>query len=240
VLSATYRQASAVSPGELAADPENRLLARGPRFRVQAEVVRDQALYLAGLLHEQLGGPSVRPYQPPGIWSEFNFYGNLRDYKHDAAPGLYRRSLYTIWKRTAAPPGMTLFDMPSREICTVKRSRTNTPLQALALLNDVTYVEASRKFAERMMAQGGSEARAQIAFGFRCATAREPSSGELAVLSSGYERRRQHFEARPEEAGKLLAQGESKASAELDPVALAAMTTVASVILNLDETITKE
>ncbi|MDG2123954.1 MAG: PSD1 and planctomycete cytochrome C domain-containing protein [Verrucomicrobiales bacterium] len=239
VTSATYRQSSEAPAGEWVSDPENRLLARGPRFRVQAETVRDQALFLGGLLTEKLGGPSVYPYQPEGIWSEFNFYGNLRNYKHARDENLYRRSLYTIWKRTAAPPGMTLFDMPGREICTVKRSRTNTPLQALALLNDVTYVEASRAFAERMLG-AGKTVREQVEFGFRCATGRLPARDELATLVGGFERRKAAFVKDERAAVALLEEGESAYSPVYDVATLAAMTTTASVLINLDETITKE
>jgi hypothetical protein len=238
VMARAYRQASEVDPLKLEKDPKNRLLGRGPRFRVQAEIIRDQALFVAGLLNEEIGGPSVRPYQPKGIWSETNFYGNLRNYKHDTGGGQYRRSLYTIWKRTAAPPGMTLFDMPSREVCTVRRPRTNTPLQALVLMNDVTYVEASRKFAERMMAHGDTP-EAWLRWGWKCATARDAEAAEIEVLVAGYQRRREFYQADPEEAAKLLGAGEAPAAAGHDPATLAALATTASVILNLDETVTK-
>jgi len=147
VTSATYRQSSKATPALIERDPENRLLARGARFRLSGEVVRDQALAISGLLVEKVGGPAVRPYMPEGVWDETTKYGNLRNYKADQGDGLYRRTLYTIWKRTAAPPTLLLFDAPNRETCTIKRSRTNTPLQALALLNEVTYVEAARKLA---------------------------------------------------------------------------------------------
>ena len=240
VMSKTYQQGSEASPEKLEADPYNRLLTRGPRFRIQAEMVRDQALYVSGLLKEKLGGPSVRPYQPKGIWSEFNFYGNLRNYKHDKDEGLYRRSLYTIWKRTAAPPGMTLFDMPSREMCTVKRARTNTPLQALALLNEITYVEASRSLAQDMIKNGGKDLANQIAHGFRKATSRHPEPDELATLTKGHQRRLKKYQSDPEAAKNLINQGESKPDPAIDPAQLAAMTTTASILLNLDETITKE
>lgn len=237
LTSATFRQSSVVTEQKLNVDPMNRLLSRGPRFRVQAEIVRDQALFLAGLLVERQGGPSVYPYQPAGLWSEFNFYGNLRNYQQASDSGLYRRSLYTIWKRTAAPPGMTLFDMPSREICTVKRPRTNTPLQALALMNDVTYVEASRRLAERMMgAETGVDA--QIRTGFRWVASRWPTDHELSRLRAGFDRRLARFESEAGAAKALVEQGESDASEKLDPARLAAMTTVASILLNLDEAIT--
>ena len=182
VLSATYRQSSRVTPALLERDPENRLLARGSRFRLQAELVRDQTLAAAGMLTTRVGGPSVRPYMPDGVWDETSVYGDLRSYKHDKGEGLYRRTMYTIWKRTAAPPTMLLFDAPSREICTVRRSRTNTPLQALALLNEVTYVEAARKLAERMMLEGGTSAGQRLSHGFRLVAGRDPRAGELKVL----------------------------------------------------------
>ncbi|MGI9240679.1 MAG: PSD1 and planctomycete cytochrome C domain-containing protein [Verrucomicrobiales bacterium] len=240
VMSKTYQQGSETDPEKTQADPYNRLLSRGPRFRIQAELVRDQALYVSGLLQEKLGGPSVRPYQPDGIWNEFNFYGNLRNYKHDKGDDLYRRSLYTIWKRTAAPPGMTLFDMPSRETCTVKRSRTNTPLQALALLNEITYVEAARALAEDMVGNGGDTVAEQITYGFRKATCRQPSASELATLTDGYARRLARYQEDPDAATRLINQGESKPDPTIDAARLAATTTTASILLNLDETITKE
>jgi hypothetical protein len=240
VMSATYRESSRVTPALLGRDPENRLLARGPRFRLQAEAIRDQALAISGLLVEGLGGPSVRPYQPDGIWDEVSVYGNLRHYKHDRGAGLYRRSLYTIWKRTAAPPAMLLFDTPSREICTIKRPRTNTPLQALTLLNDVTYVEAARVLAERMMKEGGTTSDDRIAHGFRLATLRWPSEAERMVLTSGFERRLAKFREDRDAARELIRAGESKADSRLDDAELAAYTMTAGLILNLDETITKE
>jgi len=240
LMSATYRQSSAVTPALLERDPENRLLARGPRFRLQAEMIRDNALAVGGLLIEKLGGPSVRPYQPKGVWDETNVYGNLRNYKHDTGDSLYRRSMYTIWKRTAAPPDMTMFDMPSRELCTVKRARTNTPLQALSLLNEITYVEAARGLAERMMHDGGDTAQKRIAFGFRLATGRLPSEREMKTLSDSFAPVEERFRANPDAAKRLVAIGDSKSDPKLDVPDLAAYTLTASVILNLDETITKE
>ena len=149
-----YRQSTTPTNGDRSytLDPENRLLSRGPRFRLSGEQVRDRALYVSGLLVEKQGGPSVRPYMPAGVWNETTRYGDLRNYKHETGEGLYRRTMYTFWKRTAAPPSMLLFDAPNREICTMKRLRTNTPLQALSLLNEVTFVEAARKLANRMLA----------------------------------------------------------------------------------------
>ena len=240
VLSAAYQQSSKVSPELATRDPENRLLARGPRFRLPGELVRDQALAVSGLLVGKIGGPSVRPYMPAGVWDETSRYGDLRGYKHDQNDGLYRRSFYTIWKRTAAPPTMLLFDAPTRETCVVKRSRTNTPLQALALLNEVTFVEAARALAQRMMTAGGTTPAERIADGFRRVTARQPDAGELQVLVSGLEKRLAHYRADAAAAGKLVAVGDSPALAKLDVVELAAYTVTANVLLNLDEVVTRE
>lgn len=235
VLSATYRQDHSVDKNKLQIDPENRLLSRGPRFRLQAEMIRNQALATSGLLQEQIGGPSVHPYQPAGLWEEVEKRGT---FQQDHGASLYRRSLYTTIRKTVAPPDMVLFDMPSREICTVRRARTNTPLQALSLLNNVTYVEASRKLAERIL-RHGSTPGGQIAWGFRCVTLRSPTAAELTVLTRGYERRLTVFRNAPARAAALLKQGESPVSDDFDPSRLAAMTTVASILLNLDEVINK-
>ena len=240
VMSAAYRQTSKTTAEMFQKDPENRLLSRGPRFRLQAEAVRDNALAISGLLVDKVGGPSVRPYQPQGVWDETNVYGNLRNYKHDEGESLYRRTMYTIWKRTAAPPTMLLFDSPSREVCTVKRSRTDTPLQALALLNEVTFVEASRVLAERMIHEGGASPEERITYAFRRAVARKPSAAELKVLVSGLQRRLAKYQAEPDAAKKLLAVGDAKSDPLMDPAELAAYTMTASVILNLDETINRE
>ncbi|KAB2645420.1 MAG: DUF1553 domain-containing protein [Verrucomicrobia bacterium] len=240
VTSATYRQSARVTPALLERDPDNLLLARGPRFRLSAESVRDQALAVSGLLVEKLGGPSVRPYMPAGVWDETSVYGDLRGYKAEAGEGLYRRTLYTIWKRTAAPPTMLLFDSPNREICTAKRSRTNTPLQALALLNEVTYVEAARRLAEQMLLAGGTTPEARVAWAFRRATARQPDAAELRTLTAGLTTRLARFQQDETAAQKLIAQGTSKPDPKLNPAELAAYTTAANIILNLDEVITRE
>jgi hypothetical protein len=239
VTSRAYRQSSKVTPEMIERDPENRLLARGPRFRLSGEVVRDQALAIGGLLVSKVGGPSVRPYMPEGVWDETSKYGDLRGYKADAGEGLYRRSLYTIWKRTAAPPTMLLFDAPTREICTVKRSRTNTPLQALAMLNEVTFVEAQRGLAEQMMKHGKSP-EAAIAYGFKRATARDIEPESLKLLLKGWNERRAWFAAHAEEATKAITQGASKADATLSVPDLAAYTTTAGVLLNLDRVVTRD
>lgn len=240
VMSATYRQSARVTPELLERDPENRLLARGPRFRLPAEIIRDQALAISGLLVEQIGGPSVRPYMPEGIWDETSKYGDLRGYKHGQGADLYRRSLYTIWKRTAAPPTMLMFDSPSRELCTVSRSRTNTPLQALALLNEVTFVEAARALAERIMTEGGSTVDDRLIWGFRLATSRRPDEAELGILRSGYERYLARFEADPNAAKSFVVTGESPVMDGVNTTELAAWMLTANVLLNLDEVVTRE
>ncbi len=240
VMSQAYRQQSKVTPELIAKDPDNRLIARGPRFRLAGELVRDQALALSGLLVPKIGGDSVRPYMPEGVWDETSKYGNLRGYKNDSGEGLYRRTMYTIWKRTAAPPTMLLFDSPSRELCTVKRSRTNTPLQALALLNEVTFVEAARALAQRILKEGGTSAESRIAYGYRLATARQPDADAKRILLAGLNQRLAEFKATPEAATKLITTGESKPDASLNASELAAYTMTASVLLNLDRTITRD
>lgn len=240
VTSQAYRQSSAAPPDYFARDPENRLLARGPRFRLRGEVIRDQALAISGLLARVIGGPSVRPYMPEGVWDETNRYGNLRNYKHGSGADLFRRTFYTIWKRTAAPPTMLLFDAPNREICTPKRSRTNTPLQALALLNEVTFVESARAFAERMMREGGSDPVARIATGYRLATSHRPDSEILNLLVRGFQGRLDRFRAAPDSARELIEHGETQPDASLDPVELAAYTVTANILLNLDRVLTRD
>lgn len=240
VMSAVYRQSSRVDRTSAERDPENRLLARGPRFRLSGEVIRDSALFSSGLLVEKLGGPSVRPYMPEGVWDETSRYGDLRNYRADDGPGLYRRSLYTIWKRTAAPPSMLLFDAPSREICTVKRSRTNTPLQALSLMNEITYVEAARKLGERMLTQGGQTDAERIASGFQWVLARPAKPAEVAVLVAGLNEDRTLFEQRPDDAKQFLAVGAAPVPLNLNQAELAAYALTANVLLNLDEALTRE
>lgn len=234
-LSATYRQSSRAIDQRLEADPDNVLLARGPRLRLPAEMVRDQALFVSGLLVEKRGGPSVKPYQPEGLWKELSG----QTYKPDSGEALYRRSLYTFWKRSSPPPFMMNFDSAGREACTVTESRTNTPLQALNLMNDVTYVEAARKLAERMMAEA-KQPDARIALGFRALTAREPKPAEAKILRAAFDRAAARYGADRPAAEALLAQGESPRDESLDPARHAAYTYVASLLFNLDETITKE
>ncbi len=241
VTSATYRQAAHYTPELIERDPENRLLARGPRMRLSAEAIRDNALALSGLMVNKLGGPSVMPYQPPGLWEDVVVGADYPGTKYVQAHGddLYRRSMYTFWKRTAPPPALNTFDAPEREFCQVRRPQTNTPLQALVLLNDPTYLEASRKLAERMMHDGGAGIDDRIAFAFRLATARAPSPDELKVLRATFDRRLAQYKSKPDTANKLLSMGESPRDPKLDPTELAAYTTLASMVLNLDEVITK-
>ena len=238
VMSQAYRRSSKVTPQLLEKDPDNRLLARGPRVRLSGETLRDQALAVSGLLKEKIGGPSVRPYMPDGVWDETSRYGDLRGYKNDSGEGLYRRTLYTIWKRSAGPPTLQLFDAPTRDVCTVKRSRTNTPLQALALLNEVTFVEAARQLAQRMITEGGATPETRFTWAMEHLLARPPTASEMAVLTKGLATRLAQFQAKPEEAAKLLAFGESK-SINTSPE-LAAYAMMANVLMNLDELITRE
>jgi hypothetical protein len=234
VMSATYRQSSAVTPELVAKDPENRLLARAPRLRLSAEVLRDQALFASGLLVNKIGGPSVKPYQPAGLWSELGD----KDYERDKGEGLYRRSLYTFWKRTAPPPFMANFDSAMRESCTVRESRTNTPLQALNLMNDVTFVEASRKLAERVILEGPPETRLERAF--RLVLARAPDAAEQSKLAGSLSFYKDHFASNKEAAAKFIEQGDSPSDPQIPKTELAAYTAVASLIFNLDEAVTKE
>jgi len=231
VMSAAYRQTSKASPELLQRDPENRLVARGPRFRLPAEAVRDQALAVSGLLVEKVGGPSVKPYQPAGLWKELS---GGEDYQQDHGENLYRRSLYTFWKRASPPPMMANFDSAGREACTVRETRTNTPLQALDLMNDVTFIEASRNLAQRMIRNGG------VDYGFRVATSRLPTEHEKGILLNAYQYNLDRFQSNPESALRLISQGESPRDPSLDPAQLAAWTNVASLSLNLDETVTRQ
>lgn len=238
VTSATYRQSARLTPELLARDPENRLLARFPRVRLPAGIMRDQALAVSGLLHEQLGGPSVRPYQPEGLWKEI---ATDVDYPQDHGAALYRRSIYTYWKRTVAPPAMVTFDAPTRETCTVRESRTNTPLQALTLLNETTFVEAARVLAQRTLREAEPTDEARVAWAFQLATSRPPRPTELQVLLAGLAEHRAEFTAHPEAAQQLLGHsGEYPVDDRWPPPELAAYTAVANLILNLDEVVTKQ
>jgi mono/diheme cytochrome c family protein len=249
VTSAAYRQDSVATPEMIANDPENRYLARGPRFRLPAEMVRDNALAVSGLLKERVGGPSVSPYQPPGLWEDVSFGDGFTAQSYIPSHGddLYRRSVYTVWKRTSSPPALVTFDAPDREKCTARRLLTNTPLQALVLLNDTTYVEASRALATRALhaagqgaGQNSGQIDSRIRYMFELVTSRPPEDRELSVLRKLEEHESETYQHHPDLAKKLLAVGESPLPAGTDPAELAAWTTVASALLNLDETITKE
>ena len=233
ILSETYQQDNRVDTLRLQRDPENRLLSRGPRVRLSAEAIRDQALFVSGLLNDQLGGPSIHPYQPAGLWEEGEKRGT---YQQDHGNALYRRSLYITIRKTVPPPAMVIFDLPSREVCNTKRTHTNTPLQALALQNNITYVEASRKLAERVLLQS-SHTEARIKLAFRMATQRHATATELNLLIRGYHRRLSFFKEFPDEAASFLEVGESPINPDVDRSELAAMSTVASILLNLDETL---
>jgi len=236
VTSATYRQSSRVTPALLQKDPDNRFLARGPRFRLSADVIRDQALFAAGLLAERLGGPSVRPYQPMGLAKELT---GTEDYEQDHGDKLYRRSLYTFWKRTIAPPAMMNLDAANRETCVVRETRTNTPLQALNLMNDVTFVEAARVLAERVM-KSEKDPASRLALAWRLAAARSPSAAELKILRTSFDRHLAHYQKDRAAALKLISTGEAPRDQKLDIAQHAAFTAVCNLILNLDEVITKE
>ena len=236
VLSNTYRQSSKIEAEQLAVDPENRLLARGPRFRLPAEMIRDQALAVSGLLTERTGGPSVKPYQPDGLWKEIATDTN---YVQSIGDALYRRSLYTFWKRTVSPPMMMTFDASGREMCEVRQIRTNTPLQALSLLNDVTFVEAARVLAQRVVAEETDDAQ-RLALVYQSVLSRAPSEREVRILTSSAEFYRQRFKRSVKDATALAAVGDSETSSKVDPVELATWVTICSTILNLDETVTKE
>ncbi len=238
VTSATYRQSSSGSAEHFRRDPENLLLARGARYRLPAELVRDQALAASGLLAERLGGASVLPYQPEGLWTELASAG--QDYPQSHGADLYRRSMYTFWRRTVHHPTMAAFDAPAREICTVRRPRTNTPIQALALMNEPGFVEASRNLAERVLREAGPETDARLTWAFRLVLARVPTEAELKFLRAEWQTFHERYTAQPDAAVKLIAVGESKAQAALVPAELAAYTAIANTILNLDEAVTKE
>jgi len=236
VTSATYRQSSFAAPELLERDPANRLLARGPRHRLSAFALRDQALAVSGLLVDRLGGPPVRPYQPAGVWEDATL-GKIR-YEQDHGDNLYRRSLYTFWRRTVGPT--MFFDVSPRNVCTVRLPRTNTPLQALILMNDLTYIEAARALAQRLLSETSLTPDERIARAFLLATARQPRSEEQIVLTRALDQFRRRYQADREAAQKLAGAGEAPRDANLDVAELAALTAVTSLILNLDEVMTKE
>jgi hypothetical protein len=230
VMSATYRQASRLSPELLAKDPDNRLLARGANVRLSA-------LAMAGLLTHKIGGASVKPYQPEGLWNEV---GGGSAYVQDHGDNLYRRSLYTFWRRSIPPPSMANFDASARENHMVRPVVTNTPLQALDLMNDVAYVEAARVFAQRVIKEGGKTPAERIAYAFRVATARYPKPAEAAILLNAFRQNDDRFTSKPDAALQYVSAGEHPRDHGVDVIELAAYTSVTSLILNLHETVMKE
>jgi hypothetical protein len=240
VTSRTYMQSAGPHEAAREQDPYNRLLARGPRFRLDGEMLRDTALFLSGSLIEDRGGPSVKPYQPVGVWKAVGYSGsNTVQYAQDQGDALYRRSIYTFWKRTAPPPNMVAFDAPSRESCTVRRSRTNTPLQALALLNDVQMVEAARRLAQRILSEGEGDVAARANEGFQWVTSREPTVKEQAILLQAIESQLALFKDQEAQAKLLIGMGNAAPPADMDARELAAWTHFSLLLLNLDEVITR-
>jgi hypothetical protein len=240
VMSSTYQQSAATTPEKLDKDPQNRLLSRGPRFRMDAEMVRDYALAAGGLLVPKIGGPSVKPYQPEGVWEAVAMIGSdTRDYKADSGPSLYRRSMYTLWKRAAPPASMDIFNAPSRETCAVRRERTNTPLQALVTLNDPQFVEAARQLAQRALKEGGDKPESRIDFITRRLLGRAFRAEEAQVVQASLNGLLTHYQAHVAEAKKVIAVGESKADASIDAPTLAAWTMVVNELMNLDEVLNK-
>ena len=241
VMSATYRQSSHTSDELRVRDPDNTLLARGPRFRLKSEFIRNQALAISGLLVKRLGGPSVHPYQPPGLWKEVSHFGSTpataQTFVQDRGEKFYRRSLYTYWKRTAPPPGMMIFDSPTREVCTVTREVTNTPLQALVLLNDPQFVEVSRAFATRLLDEVPENER--ISFAYEAVTGRVPDADDIRRLQARLDEELSIFAADPDRAEALLSVGALPVNPDHDPVLQAAWIIVAYVLFNLNETITR-
>ena len=239
VTSATYRQSSVTTEEHLAKDPQNLYLARAPRFRIMGEFVRDQALHVSGLLNKKFGGPGVKPYQPAGLWNEVSLDRNRR-FVQDTGNKIYRRSMYTYWKRSAPQPAMAAFDTPSREICTIQRQRTNTPMQSLVTLNDVQFVEASRFFAQRVLLTGPKDFPGQVNRAFELATGRPADNLRQQVMKKAYDKQKAVFEQNPAQADQLLAMGDSPREKSIDAKEHATWTVLASMILNLDETLNRE
>ena len=239
MTSHTYRQSSRITSEHLANDPLNIYLARAPRLRLSAEAIRDNALSVAGLLVEQVGGPGVKPYQPPGLWNEVSLSGNVR-FRRDSGEKLYRRTMYTYWKRSSPQPAMMTFDVPTREKCVIQRQRTNTPLQALVTLNDEQFVEAARCFAQRILEHKQQDDASRLDYALELATARPADKNRAQLLNELLDTEKQRFAANHEAANELLSIGEAKRNESLDIAEHAAWTVVASVILNLDETLNKE
>jgi hypothetical protein len=240
VTSAAYRQSGAATPAKLGKDADNRLLSRGPRYRMDAEMIRDYALKVSGLLVPQIGGPSAKPYQPPNIWETVAMdNSNTRLYKRDTGDGLYRRSLYTFWKRSAPPASMDIFNAPSREVCIMRRERTNTPLQALVTMNDPQFVEAARVLAQSALLASHKNIDSEVNYmtGRLMARKLEPKERDIVVRS--YRDYMAYYESVPEDAKKLVSLGESRANPKLPVPKLAALTMVANELMNLDEVLVK-
>jgi hypothetical protein len=240
LTSAAFRQSSRVTPELYSRDPENRWYARGPRFRLAAEQIRDNSLFVSGLVNLEMGGKGVNSYQPPNIWEPLGYVdSNTRFYKQDTGAALYRRSIYVFFKRTAPPPFMANFDAPNREQFCTRRERSNTPLQALQLMNDVQHVEAARAFAERMLTEGGTSPQERITFAYRALLSRAPIDAEMEIVNRQLLEHLTRYQQDGDAAEKLIAHGESKPTAGLNSAELAAYTLLANTLLNLDETITR-
>jgi len=237
VTSATYRQGSHASADVVERDPDNRLYARQARFRLDAEMVRDNALAVSGLLSTRMGGPGVHPYQPRGYWAYLNF--PPREWDDSAGEDQYRRAIYTWWQRTFPQPSLAAFDAPSREECVAERTRANVPQQALALLNDPTYVEAARVFAERVLREGGTTFESRLRWAYARALGRAPRTEEVRLLAELLQKHRAHYRSDPGAADRLVRVGMAPLAAGLDVVELAGWTSVARAILNLPEVITR-
>jgi hypothetical protein len=232
VTSATYRQTAKVSPEVAVKDPQNRWLSRGPRFRLEAELVRDQALAVSGLLSRKLGGASVYPYQPAGMWQAA--FNGQRSWTESPGEDKFRRGLYTFWRRTSPYPSMAAFDAPSREICAIRRIRTNTPLQAFVTLNDPVYVEISQAFARRVMAEGGTTPQSRAEFALKLALSRVPDSEQMSEVVKLYRSEFEHYRAHPQEATDIATKPIGELPAGLDVAEAAAWTVIANMLLNLD------
>ena len=240
VMSAAYRQSAVATKEKLEKDPDNRLLSRGPRFRMDAEMIRDYALACSGLLVKKIGGPSVRPYQPEGVWEAVAMIGSdTRNYKQDTGDNLYRRSMYTFWKRAAPPASMDILNAPTREVCTVRRERTDTPLQALVTLNDPQFIEAARFLAQTALKHGGDKPDVGVDFLARRVLCRPLRPEEAKVVEGSLNGLLTYYKAHVEEAKKLIAVGESKADPTIDPATLAAWTMTTNELMNLDEVLNK-
>jgi hypothetical protein len=239
-MSATYRQSAASTPAQAARDPRNLLLSHGPRFRMDAEMLRDIALQSGGLLVDRIGGPSVKPYQPANVWEQVSYpTSDTVNYVQEHGPSLYRRSMYTYWKRMASPPNMDVFDAPMRDAVCTRRQRTDTPLQALVTMNDVQWVEAARALAERVIREGGSKPEQRMNLMSEILLSHDPPARTAAVLEGSLRQMKAHYATDPKAARALVDVGESKRDTSIPEPELAAWTMVASEMLNLDETLTK-